>query len=243
MSNPTELPDLDKLEALANTVRSSVGYGDFIAAIHKMQDELDASTVLSLIALARRAQPEGEAPQADPYKLDDDDEVRYPNGTDVAIISAKRYYELRGFEEAATLSPLCGAQHAESGAADDEWRVGEFWSSANPGQKTLMLSRAAQIERDGEHKDFIRWVATPSALAAQQAAAPGGLDDQVLVILTLGGIDGGEYGDNDIEVASSVRLEDLQRKMVHTAESVEIELIARPLASAPGTPEAPKGGV
>lgn len=39
-----------------------------------------------------------------------------------------------------------------------DWRVGEFWSSARPGEKVLMLARGIDIENFGRHKDFIRWV-------------------------------------------------------------------------------------
>lgn len=39
-----------------------------------------------------------------------------------------------------------------------EFRVGEFWSSARPGEKVLMLARGIDIENFGRHKDFIRWV-------------------------------------------------------------------------------------
>lgn len=50
-----------------------------------------------------------EAPADDPYVLDDDDEVRFPNDTQVAIVSVKRYYELRGFEERAQQAAAPGA--------------------------------------------------------------------------------------------------------------------------------------
>jgi len=76
----------------------------------------------------------------------------------------------------------------------DEWRVGEFWSSANPGMRVLMLARGIDIENFGQHKDFIRWVGRSSADAdatsageadttasvsdaqAQPAAAPAGFE-------------------------------------------------------------------
>ena len=103
------------------------------------------------------AQPEGEAQQAEPYELADDDEVRFPNDTQVAIISVKRYYELRGFEEAATLSPLCGAQHAESGkeslvarlrAHDDErlYREADVLMSEAADEIERLQARAAQLD-------------------------------------------------------------------------------------------------
>ena len=52
---------------------------------------------------------QAEAPADDPYALEDDDEVRFPNDTQVAIVSAKRYYELRGFEERAQQAAAPGA--------------------------------------------------------------------------------------------------------------------------------------
>jgi hypothetical protein len=55
----------------------------------------------------------------------------------------------------------------QAGAVADEWRVGEFWSSASPGNKVLMLARSGDIEKFGWHKDFIRWVgASPAATTA-----------------------------------------------------------------------------
>lgn len=52
----------------------------------------------------------------------------------------------------------------------DEWRVGEFWSSANPGMRVLMLARGIDIENFGQHKDFIRWVGRSSADADATSA-------------------------------------------------------------------------
>lgn len=42
------------------------------------------------------------------------------------------------------------------------WRVGEYWSSSRPGKKVLVLSTGGDIEVDGQHKDFIRWVSAPA---------------------------------------------------------------------------------
>lgn len=68
---------------------------------------------------------------------------------------------------AALSAASLGAQQAEP--TEGEWRVGEFWSSANPGTKVLMLARGIDIENFGQHKDFIRWVG--SSLAAPAATA------------------------------------------------------------------------
>lgn len=64
----------------------------------------------------------------------------------------------------------------------------------------------------------------PPAMGAGSLGEP-------LAILTLGGIDGNEYDDNDIEIASSKRLDELQRALVKTSEPVTLELFARPTAS------------
>jgi hypothetical protein len=49
-------------------------------------------------------------------------------------------------------------QTAEDVRPSDTWRVGEFWSSASPGTKVLMLSRGAEIASHEKHESFIRWV-------------------------------------------------------------------------------------
>jgi hypothetical protein len=48
-----------------------------------------------------------------------------------------------------------------SGEDAGVWRVGEFWSSASPGTKVLMLARGVdEIASHGKHRDFLRWVGT-----------------------------------------------------------------------------------
>ena len=66
MSHPTELPDLDRLEALAKAVKKGRDAADW-----EFAKAITPGTVLAILAalraaLARRAQPESEAPQAEP---------------------------------------------------------------------------------------------------------------------------------------------------------------------------------
>jgi hypothetical protein len=70
-------------------------------------------TVLALIELARRALSQPVAAKGeDPYHLDDDDEVRFPNDTTgVAVIHADRYWKLRGCED------ICAALDAKPAPA------------------------------------------------------------------------------------------------------------------------------
>lgn len=68
-----ELPDLDRLEALARAAKDA-GWSSWLQALDEIAGADDAkfiaaispTVVLALIALARRAKPEGEAPQAVP---------------------------------------------------------------------------------------------------------------------------------------------------------------------------------
>ena len=47
----------------------------------------------------------------------------------------------------------------------DKWKVGEYWSSANPGTKVLLLSVGAHQILSGEaHPHFIRWVGQSQAI-------------------------------------------------------------------------------
>jgi hypothetical protein len=144
-----ELPDLDKLEALARAATpgpwSYTGpeYGDRGGQFHNVEspaEEIvgefgpskenadfiaaaDPDVVLALIAIARRAQPEGEAPQAAIKTWKERlfsriPEARsWPTGVVHEYGAADKDAEIEELR-AATLSPLCGAQHAESGKED-----------------------------------------------------------------------------------------------------------------------------
>lgn len=60
-----ELPDLDRLEALAKAMLNAPTAIKAEVAQQEFHEAATPAAVLALIALARRAQPEGEAPQAD----------------------------------------------------------------------------------------------------------------------------------------------------------------------------------
>jgi len=229
-----ELPDLEKLEALANQVNNGYGsaHSDFAAAANP-------AAVLALIALARRAQPEGEAPHWGPVRtvgdlmrnlmtLEQDASIvtafhvdfegkRRCRAQQGITISSERVIDGRWidssrkdvphayvlwakpgeFTPAATLSPLCGAQHAESGKeAAAAMRVigGQRWS------------KEAEM--------------TEGWLAAQQAAAPGSLDARPHKIAELLRIYDEKNGD-----------------WCAIARAVESRYVDA--TSAPGTPEAP----
>lgn len=70
---------------------------------------------------------------------------------------------------AARPAPVDEAPAAEPVA----WRVAEFWSSANPGKKVLMLAQGADIAKWAKRADFIRWVdAAPDRAPAIAQPAP-----------------------------------------------------------------------
>ncbi|WP_137171400.1 hypothetical protein [Massilia sp. HP4] len=135
MSNPTELPDLNRLEALARAATPGPWKKDSSYTIGPVSDEDDQSygfvipladvygdnrtpdaafiaaanpaAVLALITLARHAQPEGEAPQAEPVACVTDKYSRdgYNDEIDVLLPVGTKLYK----------HPPA-AQHAESGA-------------------------------------------------------------------------------------------------------------------------------
>jgi hypothetical protein len=66
--------------------------------------------------------------------------------------------------------------------ADQPWRVAEFWSSADPRRKVLMIAVGnAEIEAWGKRGDFVRWMGPclPQASAQPEAkAAPAQADER-----------------------------------------------------------------
>ena len=119
---------------------------------------------------ADRAQPEGEAPQAEPVASVTDKYSRggYNDEIDVLLRVGTKLY---AHPPAAILSPLCGAQHAESGkesirqheaieASVDQWYPKRDSPHASVNDK---IGAARLAFRKGYR----------AALAAQQAAAPG----------------------------------------------------------------------
>lgn len=157
MSNPTELPDLDKLEALARAATpgewkamphgrvvggplrhyvngsAKAQIASFSVTFHEQAPEdeperqqanadfaaaANPEQVLALIALARRAQPEGEAPQAAPLSEVHIDRIARAYFSEQWAVQHAKDAIHDAFQDArksASLSPLCGAQHAESG--------------------------------------------------------------------------------------------------------------------------------
>jgi hypothetical protein len=202
MSNPTELPDLDKLEALARAatpgpwayqedsdvythiVRPVQSPGNIVR--HYAQDtsgvvEANArftaganpAAVLALIALARRAQPEGEAPQADLTRRQKENaefaEWWASSGQqathDLTTENAAHATWQERARRAATLSPLCGAQHAESGK--EAQSAYEILLEVCRGGALALIELRSMVS-DPEHVAFInRALANPQAFAAQ----------------------------------------------------------------------------
>jgi hypothetical protein len=119
---------------------------------------------------ADRAQPEGEAPQAEPVASVTDKYSRggYNDEIDVLLRVGTKLY---AHPPAAILSPLCGAQHAESGASDLD-AFGAWKSYPLPD-----LNSDGHFDKDWLHREFVAFKAgRRAALAAQQAAAPGALE-------------------------------------------------------------------
>lgn len=258
MNNPTELPDLDRVEAKAQR-------GDYITKAEQ----------LSLIALARRAKPEGEAPQAEHRAVIEEAAQALESGaahnrkagrTVFAHAQQDRADRLR----AALTAPA--AQHAESGAPryqvfsqdDGNWYdvpQGQY-ERANPKYRRILAAQsqgaqapvprefgsaiedlhtvvnviAERLDGDGRTAMARRLqnaavdvdltaraalAAKAEAPAAQQAAAPGALES--IAHKTRPG--------QELDINSAIDL----------ISEVHIDA-KRAACSAPGTPEAPKGG-
>jgi hypothetical protein len=205
----------------------------FIVDAEEIRDEnMDANAnfiaaanpaaVLALIQLARRAQPEGEAPQADDTVIarlaDIHSELLKAykagallaggNGIDAgAYDHAKKAITEWDLPDApaATLSPLCGAQHAQSGNESDPVRDAlDMLLADYDVQQVITSSQLAQCR------------------AAQQAAAPGTLNAKYAKVLR----------DLLLDVECGVLDGDARRDARELLDSEE--------DSAPGTPEAPK---
>lgn len=142
----------------------------------------------ALVELARRAQPEGEAPQADESSEPLDVEFKQLADTILqATTNGTRLEALRGmaalFDKQAaqnvpadTLSPLCGAQHAERGASVTlNGRICLRESIASNGDAMIILTQGypadSVIRVVGAHTD--RNVAAALAAQSQGAQAAG----------------------------------------------------------------------
>jgi len=248
MSNPTELPELDRLkaehEAFEEWARNHLGQGyPLTMDEHVYEHPVTRWAFKAWKASAdRRAQPEGEAPQAKDTpesmaqsnaRFSIDGAIQYgrenrnePPGTDHWLYEywniGRQLAQLgaTGWDNvtptpAATLSPLCGAQHAESG-------------KEVAGQRDIALDLIHYESEDGH--TLVRLDKVKELLAAQQAAASGLLNylrDGYASGFFASGPDDGDH-----------------RFTLHydTAEQAEEAFMAVTSAiesSAPGTPEAP----
>lgn len=261
-------------DCIDNADRSTVGgiagerNAAFIASAHP-------AAVLALIQLARRAQPEGEAPQAAAWqpietapktgqtlllgRLNEMGNWRTMRGQWFTKAEIDQdWEETDGFEAgwyetavepdfpncwqiapthwmtmpaapAATLSPLCGAQHVESGK-----EVAELPPLPSPYGTIPVYADDAEgnqtHEVDGWTADQMRGYAIDysielgrAALAAQQAAASGALEKSARALAEKWHKDAVDTGFATSEAA------------------VELLEVLDAAPSAPGTPEAPTG--
>ena len=184
MSNPTELPDLDRIESIAK----SNGY-------------LTKQELLSLVALARRAQPEGEAPQAvamapkfegqfdshqdwvnrasrvltvrrEPAVCIDAKGRRCYTGADMRRAEEEDAFPVRYFWECEMTAPV--AQHAESGAQAEELRA------------ALLELTATQRKLIDANAELAMYRLSPSAPGTPEAPKELGLDIAVAVNQRIG---------------------------------------------------------
>ena len=215
MSNPTEfgtnnLPDLDKLEALMASADNLSPASSIELAI-AVREALPA-----LIAAARRAQREGEAPQA----VGEAGPMPGTSGFTMACFKAadvpvgtKLY--------STTLSPLCGAQHASSNI---DWLGLALDLESQAKRVTSQTAeRAMQAGANG-----LRLFG--SLLAAQQAAEPGALEGRLVSV---------DVSAGDDDYANRIFAELTGETGSDGTTLIAIEKSRN--FSAPGTPEAPKG--
>ena len=199
------------------------------------------AAVLALIALARRAQPEGEAPQADLEQLNggmhDSIFVKVwgdAGGGDAGRRKLADYAYALGKRASISLSPLCGAQHAESGKeAEQELRsqmafIAAYDPNELDGGDSQEGMRAADrlaciIRRARKTLDVC------DALAAQQAAVPGAVEGRLVSVDV-------STGDNDY--ANRIFAELTGETGSDGTTLIAIEKSRN--FSAPGTPEAPQ---
>jgi len=203
-----ELPDLD----LFKMERAATKWAEvhFRHAINFTRADFDIvlaawKAATSQAIAARRAKPEGEAPQAVQfYRRAPNENWRETTAEHIAHLKQYPGFEYRTLytAPAATLSPLCGAQHAESGKEPEPFKWPNGCDKTIPRALRYLASNprpsGGEQPFNGEHLHQLagEMEAAAHALAVQQAAAP--------------------------------------------ANSVEFDGIK---TSAPGTPEAPKGGV
>lgn len=241
MSNPTELPDLDRdyfNRKLATIVRDLSSYtaqemARELVRLAKVADEIE------VVKEARRAQPEGEVPQAEKCAQCSGHFMIYREDREVPCPSCQVVDD----DDDEIDDPA--AQHAESGAQAagvqdqfDQWQHARLF--ANPPQSVTpydayVAGLAAQSQGAQAAGHFVFehgcWVATssddPRAVklyrAAQQAAAPGAL----------------QTAKNALQLLA-LNLVPHNPRAVAKGALQAIELAERTATSAPGTPEAPQ---
>jgi len=250
MSNPTELPDLDRgyfKRKLATIVRDLSSYtapemARELARLAQVADENEA------LKEARRAQPEGEAPQAE----------RHPwfcshcqSGVPLINVTFEQEHDPRAGGCGYRVGDWPAAQQAESGAPHD-LTIGEAFKAVggwmNGGelgypsfgsmealrvytQKMVRASLAAQSQDAPVNSVALNLEAQLRAvvrerdeLRAQQAAAPGPQATEAMNLAL-----------NALEVATTPLPKD--RQTVLAAQAALRAALSS--TSAPGTPEAP----
>ena len=253
--------DRDRLSLLTVVHEGETPYGavfrdedaKFMAGIHPEQ-------VLALIALARRAQPESEASQAADQLRDKamaaaeewaNAEFSHANnlskgGPGAADRCNRAESACRASIEAlatpaASLPPLCGAQHAESGKESirQHEAIEVAVDQCYPKQDS---PHASVNDKIGAARLAFR-KGYRAALAAQQAAAPGALADdaaegiELLDTLSANIAESGNYGAE----ATLLFLSQIRQCFAAPVNSPEIPdgSLINEGTSAPGTPEAP----
>jgi len=254
MSNPTELPDLPKpfgIIDIYDDAGSYMGCRDGFTADQMRGYLLDYAVKIGL------AQPEGEAPQADLTRRQKENaefsEWWAGSGQqathDLITENAAHATWQERARRAATLSPLCGAQHAESGkdadaaekaAAYDELnRIAELHGFASAAAAIAAARRVPQQATPapriiGGQPWSKEAEMTEGWLAAQQAAAPGAV--KAFPALT----SAQRHADELLVMLQRVRKVDERadyRTDLTDAVAALLDKVAA--ASAPGTPEAP----
>lgn len=271
MSNPTELPDLDRIandlesEAIpyegdfADAVRAAIEDIREVAAARRAQperlsialrevtDKLSATAAENLslnmanidlrdqLARLTGIRPEGEAPQADLTRRQKENaefsEWWASSGQqathDLTTENAAHATWQERARRAATLSPLCGAQHEESGK-DEFAEVSERTADLQVENDRLREQLAdARMHWDDAHEAAEE---AEQALAAQQAAAPAPRLSETKVW---------EAVKRHAQSWTIFNYAEFDREGLD-AFAIELMDSQRAASSAPGTPEAPK---
>lgn len=247
MSNPTELP-IDLIHDFRDAINIAHHRADHVGDSVRKRRWQDVSKRLEIYAAARRAQPEGEAPQAVPAMW-----VQYIDGVKTQNVARDdkekatvesihrtmapgtkmTWRALYDHAPAATFSPLRGAQLAATG------------------DRALLaaLAEAAEVFMKGGVAPLRPLIDRAKAVAAQQAAAPG-----AQLVIGVAAPQGATisimqpHADGTTTViygGTHPAGDSMGRAVVAAAPANSPEIPDGSLAdegtSAPGTPEAPSG--